>query len=587
MQMVFRGPPDFNLFCREPSLRTEVDVVCGLGRRDMPFAHHAAVVHRITPGNSNQEPESTGQASYTIKRVKRVALSVAASKRVKLFRLKLAERLLLEADLQRGLRRLINQTFICLFTVAALNWGGGGENVKRGVYQHLAVNFGIAGFRAVKDRATLKTVVLPNVASASKKHSLLSSNYFVAASYGDVEVVGPAETFFRPRLFAATNLNLAVPSFSFSAWVRLDPSYKTGYLMKKIPSTESYTGPGVCWGWYIDSDQGPALHYGVHDSAPPLFGADNVEQVSVSPAAPDAFESSKNFLLTIVVEGKNVTFYKDRTASGPYQLPRRVTDCNNNYEGILVGAPGVKMTQLRFYASALNGEQVGEMFRYGMRLSDISSGSDPFSVNKEYVADALMHQSILSASAQVIQKLHDSDEIQDRTVALHKAAVDGEQHSESYFSPEFPEGSIPSHSYVGNISGVESHRILIDQHAGNHSYYSLIAGPARLSKTSGEKARLLTHLPTWSGTGATFSYWYRHTPFESGLYLFWAFDDNQAVCWSLWVEDGAVWYDNPQGETHKYEYIYFSSLGMSPKFYWQGDVTWRHVALQFDEVTDR
>lgn len=65
------------------------------------------------------------------------------------------------------------------------------------------------------------------------------------------------------------------------------------------------------------------------------------------------------------------------------------------------------------------------------------------------------------------------------------------------------------------------------------------------------------------------TYWYRHTPTPSGLYLFWAFDDSQAVCWSLWVEDGAVWYDNPKGKTRKFEYIYFKDLGMSEMHYWQ------------------
>lgn len=177
--------------------------------------------------------------------------------------------------------------------------------------------------------------------------------------------------------------------------------------------------------------------------------------------------------------------------------------------------------------------------------------------------------------------------VQSQTAALHKATVDGAENLERYRSPELRKGLIPSYSFIENRSGVEHHQSIVDRHAGNNSYYLLIRGPARLSKTSGEQARFLTHVPSFRGTGATFSYWYRHTPFKSGVYLFWAFDDDSAVCWSLWVEDGAIWYDNPKGVTRQNEYIYFKDLGMSEKYFWQGDKFWRHVALQFDESTDR
>ena len=52
---------------------------------------------------------------------------------VRLNRKKLCERLLLEEKTKRGLRRLINQIFIFIFTIAALKTGGGGEDVKRGL----------------------------------------------------------------------------------------------------------------------------------------------------------------------------------------------------------------------------------------------------------------------------------------------------------------------------------------------------------------------------------------------------------------------------------------------------------------------
>jgi len=48
---------------------------------------------------------------------------------------------------------------------------------------------------------------------------------------------------------------------------------------------------------------------------------------------------------------------------------------------------------------------------------------------------------------------------------------------------------------------------------GNRPYYRLIEGPYFLSKTtSSQDHRSITNFPSFANTGATFTYWYRHTP---------------------------------------------------------------------------
>jgi hypothetical protein len=50
---------------------------------------------------------------------------------------------------------------------------------------------------------------------------------------------------------------------------------------------------------------------------------------------------------------------------------------------------------------------------------------------------------------------------------------------------------------------------------------------------------------------------------------------------AVWLEDKAVWLDSPGNG-----YMKFQENGADPKFNLKGDKTWRHVALQFDQVSD-
>ena len=46
-------------------------------------------------------------------------------------------------------------------------------------------------------------------------------------------------------------------------------------------------------------------------------------------------------------QGGNVTFYRDMELLGELAMPRRLTDCNNGLEGILLGDSGLMLGQAR------------------------------------------------------------------------------------------------------------------------------------------------------------------------------------------------------------------------------------------------
>ena len=253
--------------------------------------------------------------------------------------------------------------------------------------------------------------------------------------------------------------------------------------------------------------QGPGLHYGAHDSAPPAFNLPNVDQVFVSPDKAVRIADAQFHLLTVVINSTKVTFYVDKTSFGPYPLPRPVTDCNNNHQGIQIGSPGLSMRQLRFYIGAFQPEEVHELFNYGQRLADISTGSDPFSKSSAELNEAMMQSSIDSTMAETAAQTQALSSSQSEVITILRALDDQAGITQNYKSPIYPVGKTRPSSY----SGVDHHvasRVI--HQTENRSYFSVISEPSRLSRTSSADARLLEHLPRFNGTGATFSYWYRH-----------------------------------------------------------------------------
>jgi hypothetical protein len=64
-----------------------------------------------------------------------------------------------------------------------------------------------------------------------------------------------------------------------------------------------------------------------------------------------------------------------------------------------------------------------------------------------------------------------------------------------------------------------------------------------------------------------------------------AFDSSRAFCWSLWLENGAIWFDNPLGSP-TFQYPKFSESGVSEDFHLKNDDVWRFIGFTLDEVSD-
>ena len=213
-------------------------------------------------------------------------------------------------------------------------------------------------------------------------------------------------------------------------------------------------------------------------------------------------------LLTMVVTEAKVTFFQNLEKLGESELPRQgaMTDCFNGGEGTLIGSAGVSLGVVRYYPFAMNVRKVEEIFRQGGLLSDLSTGTTPDATDSSPIAGIgrALGESITKVDLAVSRR-QTSSQI---NVALQEAKANPPPAVTR--SPTAPEGVINASATNGNTD------------AKGNKYTQLVLGPYFLSstKTSGNH-RTISGYPSFAGTGATFTYWYRAPkyPGPSGTYV--------------------------------------------------------------------
>ncbi|EKX46141.1 hypothetical protein GUITHDRAFT_108175 [Guillardia theta CCMP2712] len=479
----------------------------------------------------------------------------------------LVERLGLEHEFITGMLKLLNQAMVFALLLIALGFANDGP-ATRGIYNYLTSSFNLQEVATIQSRADF-TQALQSISSESRKHFVLSSQYFDTQDQGNVQILGSLRSFTAPAVLG---------NISFTTWMRVSADFTSGYVFRKRLVSAGSGSDLSCWGWYFDRFTGPQFRYGMHDTFPiDIWNINNrLQQLEIKLPKPRPMIIDEYALMTMIVTQKVVLFYRNTVLLGNISLPRPLTDCYNT-EGILVGQANMEL-------------DIAEIFQYGMRLSDLSTGSQASDVSES--ESLATKQEILGSIAQVESLIGDRQQLQDE--ALLSQTVDSVPSPAvpSYASPTYPAGvTEPNCSHNGTLT--LSWDSLI-----NRSYYSLISDPARLSKTSDTDARYLTNVPSFHGTGMTLSFWYRHIPCLTdtcGVYVFQAGQfpppsvtsqgnaSFNSWCWSLWIENQAFWIDGAPNSG----YIHFADYGIDPKFGFSGDKYWRHVVYQLDEKTNK
>ena len=240
----------------------------------------------------------------------------------------------------------------------------------------------------------------------------------------------------------------------------------------------------------------------------------------------------------------------------------------------MIGDSGLTLGQLRFHPRSLTKADIEELYQYGNRLSDMSTGSGPFVAEQSPLKD--MAKSIKSS-----------------TTALNSAVKQRQQEFEVSLEAldvglQVRAGGGGYASNPMSIGDTAASSTTTTDAVTGRDFYQLIEGTVRLSTTADADARYLTNVPSFRNSGMTLSFWYRHVncPVQTcGVYLIHAFDDNYNTnwaCWTLWIENDAIWTDGHANNG----YIYFADLNVDDKYKPKDDIVWRHIAYQFDEVDD-
>ncbi|EKX42859.1 hypothetical protein GUITHDRAFT_140993 [Guillardia theta CCMP2712] len=445
--------------------------------------------------------------------------------------------------------KLLNQAMVFALLLIALGFANNGT-ATRGIYNYLTSSFNL------EEVATIQ--------------------YFDTQDQGNVQILGSLRSFTAPAVLGSVQLSIQAPEAN---------------LLYDVDEGQRGLHQRSCWGWYFDRFTGPQFRYGMHDTFPiDIWNINNrLEQLEIKLPKPRPMIIDEFALMTMIVTQKAsdsarmsrtfltflqvVLFYRNTVLLGNISLPRPLTECYNT-EGILVGQANMELGQLRFYPKSLTVSDITEIFQYGMRLSDMSTGSQASDVSES--ESLATKQEILGSIAQVESLIGERQQLQ----------------GEALLSQTYPVGVTETNcSHNGTLK--LSWDSLIKR-----SYYSLISDPARLSKTSDTDARYLNNVPSFHGTGMTLSFWYRHVPCLAdtcGVYVFQAGQfpppsvasqanaNFNSWCWSLWIENQAFWIDGAPNSG----YLHFADYGIDPKFGFSGDKYWRHVVYQLDETNNK
>ena len=306
----------------------------------------------------------------------------------------LTERLSYERKFTFGFLFLLNQVAIFFLIIGSL-YLGGSESAEQGLSQEIKDAFDFEGLHAVASREGFVSEALPHIARASKRHFVLSSQYWDTRDKGAIELIAPLTLFTSPKLLRGVQVNMNVDAFSWTSWVKLLPQAASGaYVVRK--RVGSLSGPASsalsCWGLYWHSVDGPSFIFGAHDyfdtSSLPLESAVSgsaadapvEESVRVSAAALARRNSTlvkdDYSFITVTANSTHMSFYVDSELLETRVLQRLVTDCWSS-EGLYIGDTGLSLGKLNFYPGMLSQTQIREIYEGGATLADMSTGSDP------------------------------------------------------------------------------------------------------------------------------------------------------------------------------------------------------------------
>jgi hypothetical protein len=293
----------------------------------------------------------------------------------RLHRLHLAERLMFETNLLSGAQRFFLQLMVFVMLVILLNLASN-LDAKQGLFRDLNSSYNFQRIENSPSREEFLSSAIFKMSDTSKKYFVQSAEYFSSGGAGSVVLNTNQQLFSRPAVLAGVSLSMQVPAFTFTAWIKVAPDFAGGYIFRKRIVRTGAGSSLSCWGWYIRVVGGPELHYGAHDFFPGSSnssGASLQEQVGLHSMM--AIPADTDMLLTMIVTGGQVVFYRDLDLLGASPLPRKFTDCANNTEGILIGEAGLTLGQVRFYPEALGFLHIQEIFEGGATLADISTVS--------------------------------------------------------------------------------------------------------------------------------------------------------------------------------------------------------------------
>lgn len=338
-------------------------------------------------------------------------------------------------------------------------------------------------------------------------------------------------------------------------------------------------------------NRGPSFNYGGHDyylTKPESYLGEEKVQMSKS----YEIVPNKPTLMTVVVTKTDITFYYDLEKLESVTIPRPVTDCFNQLEGMLVGDTGLTIGQLKFYPKALTKTSIEEIYRQGSTLDEVSTGSEPESLGENEFKK--LERSVKKSVSNLERSVEDQEVTAEYNLVMASVENNRNNLNARALSPSHPIGRIQMNQTVFTDNSNKTYKVLmkgpwnINVRARTQDEIS-----TRDAKFDGERYWHDDDFPDHSSQSLTYAYWFRNGPVPEGqsagtfhiafMNGGWKSDTR---CYGLYWETWGIWWDLDGGNPNS-AYPLNTDLNESyTKKYYVSDNAWRHIAWTFDMADD-
>jgi hypothetical protein len=152
--------------------------------------------------------------------------------------------------LRTGLKSLALQALLFAFLILSSKTSSNNPQAA-GLCSEIVESFALDSISNIRSSQEFFSSYLPLAAKRARDFFPVGALYFDTNLDAGIEILGSARTFKLPARLDKLRLNIRIPAFSFTAWVRTSSQFQSGYIIRKQLAPSGLGEHLSVWGWWL------------------------------------------------------------------------------------------------------------------------------------------------------------------------------------------------------------------------------------------------------------------------------------------------------------------------------------------------